>query len=495
MPPLLEYILKEYGNNPFQALWFLLGHGGALIFIPIMIKMAFTGWLFWIQEKFKHHTKHVMYRIEVPLNNEQSMKAVEQIFVQLHGIYNQPDWYETWWLGFVQEQYSFEIVSDGGYITYYVRAPKYYKEMVQAAFYSHYPDAIMSEVEDYTKDISLEMINSRKVTGWGSEMRLEGDDVLPIKPYPAFEHSLAQKAVDPFANLLEFMSRLQPGEKLWYQIMIQPADLGKLKIRAQETIMNLVEPGKSGHAGPDIMDHVQSTVISTLQMTNQALFGGESAAAETHDDTRLEERQRMTKPEQEFVEEVDKKASRWPFHSKVRFMYFAPPAMVDSKKVRRGMLSGLRLYRYINSFTEGEITRTDQNCLSWRFVFPKYRVLNRYRRMYWAYKSRDMERGEHEGFILSTEEITALFHFPSIDVRAPYVAKAQSRGVEPPTLLRYDEAEASAAIPVQLEKGGGVTVKPVVMVEPVMETPTTQTSPATPAIKVEPEAPSNLPFV
>lgn len=517
MPIWLQTILTEYGSNPFKALWFVFGHGGALVLIPIMIRMATTGWIFWLQEQYKHHMPHTMYKIEVPQNNEQSMKAVEQIFSQLYGAYNVPDWWEKWWLGFVQEEYSFEIVSDGGYITFYLRTPTKFKEIVQSAFYSHYPDAILTETEDYTKEINVDMINDKKVLVWGSEMKLEADDVRPIKPYPAFEHQLTGKAVDPLANILELMSRMQPGEKLWYQIMAQPTDLNHLKHRAEEAITAVVEPGKAGHhGGPDILDHLTKFIWLVLGTVHKMLFGGEDDAG-GHEEASAG-RERLTNPEKEFVDEVDKKASRWPFHTKVRFMYFAPPNMYDSTKARRGMLGGFRLYRYINAFVEGTLTRTDWGCLPYRYIRPEPRLLARARHMFWAYRSRDMERGEHEGFVLSTEELTALFHFPSIDVRAPFVAKAQSRGVEPPTLLRYDNGDETTGPTIQLEKGNAETAS-IPKANMVVEVPTgfaaaaepprvqlateaTPTRAAQPAVSVEaapeasqPEAPANLPFV
>lgn len=519
MPLELRYFLQEYGSNPFEAFWFIFGHGGVLILIPIMIRLAIKGWVFWIQEKYKHHVPHVMYKVEVPQNNEQSMKAIEQIFVQLYGTHNPPDWWEKWWQGYVQEEFALEIVSDGGYITFYVRTPTYFKEIVQAAFYAHYPDAILTEAEDYTKEINVDMINDGKVKVWGSEMKLEGDDVKPIKPYPGFEHQIAQKAVDPIANMLEFLSRMQPGEKLWYQILIQPTDLNHFKERAQVAIDEIVEPGGAGHAGPDIVDHIQKFVMNILELVHKLLFGGEDAAPEAHSD-RLAERQRLTTPEREFVEEVDRKASRWPFHTKVRFMYFAPPNIWDGKKARRGMLGALKLYRFVNAFAEGALTRTDWGTLPYRYVFPQPRLLARARKMFWAYRSRDMERGEHEGFVLSTEEITAIFHFPSIDVRAPFVAKAQSRGVEPPTLLRYDDSGGvDAGPPVQMESGNPVALdprsrvslapdqvvpeqvagmlpsQPGAAMEPNPGSPTGSSNVTNDPDLIGPQPPSNLPFV
>ncbi|MFA5995355.1 MAG: hypothetical protein WCW27_03055 [Patescibacteria group bacterium] len=496
MNPILYEIITAGGSNPFKAGWYIFKYGGGLVFIPLMMRLAWKGWIFWIQEKFKHHIPHTLYRVEVPQNNEQSMKAVEQIFAQIYGTYNVPDWWERWWQGFVQEEFALEIVSDDGYITYYVRTPTYYKEIMQAAFYSHYPDAILTEVEDYAKDITVEMINKEELKVWGSEMKLEKDDVHPIKPYPAFEHTLTQKAIDPLANMLEFMSCMQPGERLWYQILVQPVDLGHLKHRAEEAINAIVEPGKHTHSDPLFIHSLFEWLNKIVDVFHEAIWPGDYASAAHAEATGLEERQRLTTPEREYVEEVDKKASRWPFHTKIRFMYFAAPKIWDGKKARRGMLGGLRLYRFINAFVEGALTRTDWGCLPFRYVFPEKRLIGRARRMFWAYRSRDMERGEHEGFVLSTEEITALFHFPTIDVRAPFVAKATARGVEPPTQLRHTQEtiDSKTNISVTLENevmpiSANTPVKKII--EPEKNVPVIPIE----TEKAEPLPPSNLPFV
>ncbi|MBI2415772.1 MAG: hypothetical protein HYV33_03870 [Candidatus Kerfeldbacteria bacterium] len=450
MPPFLQALLIEYGSNPFKAFWFLFSHGGSLVIIPFMVHYAWRGWILYIEELVKHHRKYKMYRIEVPQNNEQSMKAVEQIFVHIYGTKDHPhNRVHKYWHGFWQEEFSFELVSDGGYISFHVRTPAYYGELVQAAFYAQYPDAVLTEIEDYTKEITPEMIMSEKIRCWGSEMELEQTDVRPIKCWPAWEHNLVGRAVDPLASILEFMSRLQPGERLWYQLICQPDDLPELKERAKELIDSVVEPG-GVHHGASILDRIIDFPIKLLEYLGMAVFGGE--ATPVIHETGLTERQRLTTPERELVEEVDRKASRWPFRCKLRFMYFASPKLYDEKKGRRGMVGGLKLYRFINAFEEGHRTRTEVATLWLRWIAPHIRILWRARRMLWAYKSRDTERGEHHGFILSTEEIASVFHFPQIEVRAPFVAKTASRGVEPPTQLRYgavEEALVGASVSIE----------------------------------------------
>lgn len=446
MPPLLEEIIREYGDNPFEALWFLFSHGlGFLTIVPTLIIYGWKGYLNYIQERYKFRTPYVMYHIQVPQMHEQSMKAVEQIFVHLYGAQDNPSREEAYWDGFVQPPFTFEIVSRGGYIDFYVRTPQYHREMLLAAFYAQYPDALLTEVEDYSKDITIDMINDDKVKAYGSELKLALGDERPIRSWPNWEHNLAGVSVDPLASILEMMSRLRPGEQWWLQIIAQPTPADPFKERAQKVIDDVVEPGGAG-TSYNALDKALDIPVSVLGAVHDQIWPGEygsDAAA-----SKAGERQRLTDPEKEFVQEVDRKMSRWPYKTKIRWMYFSPPNLFDFPLGRRGMLGALQQFRFINWFVEGNKARLDAGTLRWRKLFPERRIKTRTRKMLWAYQSRDMSRGEHDGFVLNTEELASIFHFPQIEVRAPFVAKATSRGVEPPTSLVYEgRAGASDSVP------------------------------------------------
>lgn len=522
MPPIFYELIQEYGDNPFEAMWFLFSHGlGFIILVPAMIYYGWQGWMQYIWERTKQLRPHIMLKVDVPQLNEQSMKAVEQIFVHIYGgAWDTPNnVVESYWEGFFLESFAFEIVSDGGYITFYVRTPTYYRDLVQAAFYAQYPDCSIEEVEDYVSDLNEEMIMQEKVKVWGSELKLERDDTMPIRSWPLWEHGLVGRAVDPLASILEIMSRIQPGEKLWFQIIAQPSDLVAFKVRSQVVIDKLV--GDAPKAGEDWVDKVIKIPLMTLETVHDAVVPGEWSSTSAEAKETLGKRIFLTTPEREFVEEVDRKMSRWPFKTKIRFMYFARPDLFDPARGRRGILGALAQYRFINSFQEGELTRVEKGKLRWRYWFPELRLKWRARRMFWAYRSRDMQRGEHDGFIMSTEEVASIFHFPQIEVRAPYVGKASQRGVEPPTQLTFADQMQTSDNPniptVNIAKGDGSTKTPPIVnivTEPTpqdiadqalaQQVPVQTTPPQTvPNITLEPEPdnqstptpPSNLPFV
>lgn len=436
MSPLVEEIIREYGNNPFEALWFLFSHGlGLLTVVPIMTVYGFKGFQQYIWERYKANTPYVLYKVDVPLMHEQSMYAVEQIFVHLYGSLESPTRVQKYWEGFFQSCYSFEIVSDGGYITYYIRVATDYREMLEAAFYAQYPDALLTEVEDYSKEINPQMLFDNKLRAWGSELKLANEDVKPIRTWPNWEHGLLGVSIDPLAAVLEVMSRLQPGEKWWFQILAQPKNDEDFKKRSKAAISTVVD-GKAPSAPNNTLDKTLDAPIKVLGAVHDQIWPGDYATPMAND--RLAERQRLTEPERGYVTELDRKASRWHFKTKIRWLYFAPPKLYEEEKGRRGIFGALQQFRFINWFIEGTRTRVDKQAMRLKAFFVDYRLKYRARRMLWAYQSRDMQRGEHDGFIMTTEELASMFHFPQIEVRAPFVARATSRGVEPPTQLEYE---------------------------------------------------------
>ncbi|MFA5135743.1 MAG: hypothetical protein WC505_08245, partial [Patescibacteria group bacterium] len=88
--------------NPMSAMWFLLTHGGWYLFIPVFIWGGWEMWLNYIREKFSQSVKYVLLAIDVPKENEQSPKAVEQAFAHISGIQKRGNLKERYVHGYTQ---------------------------------------------------------------------------------------------------------------------------------------------------------------------------------------------------------------------------------------------------------------------------------------------------------------------------------------------------------------------------------------------------------
>ncbi|NQU83682.1 MAG: hypothetical protein HQ536_03135, partial [Parcubacteria group bacterium] len=141
------------GSQPlWYIMWVLFIYGG---WVPVLIALWKGGqliWLNWRQGKFAQDIDYILLAMDVPKGDEQTPKAVENIFTHLNGTYSGPTLKEKWWDGKIQITFSFELISIGGYIQFLVRTPTKHRDLIEAAIFSQYPDAEIIEVEDYTKD-------------------------------------------------------------------------------------------------------------------------------------------------------------------------------------------------------------------------------------------------------------------------------------------------------------------------------------------------------
>lgn len=424
--------------NPLSAMWFLMSHGGWLIFIPVFIWGGWELWLNYIRNKFSEKQKYILLAIDVPKENEQSPKAVEQIFAHISGIQKGGNLKERYLQGYTQLGISLELVSIEGYVQFLIRTPEKFRDLVEAAFYAQYPNAEITEVEDYTKHFKPQFPNE-EYDLWGSEIKLTNKQCYPIKTYPLFEHTLSQVFFDPMASILEAFSRLGRGEQVWLQIVIEPAHDEDWREDGLHVIKKLIGAkvhSKNGAADllwlPLNVAHglYESAVASIITPTGF----GESAA---HDDNGPASQMMHLPPnERSVVEQVGIKLSKMGYTSKIRLLYIGKHDVFNKDRIS-GFVGALKQYNTLdlNGFTVDKKTKTqvDYFFVQRRNAWRKWRIL-------WGYKNRSLKRGRNH-YVLNVEELASLYHFPvTTVVKAPRVQKTESRRSEPPTALPVESS-------------------------------------------------------
>lgn len=514
-------IIDIYGENPFTTFMFLIKHGGLIIIYPFLVKGLLDGWYDYNTTRVKMTRKFVLLSINVPKENEQSLKAIEQIYNHLYGTRKKPTFAQRWFIGWTQPIFSLEVESNGGYIQFYVRCWIDQQDVVEAAIYAQYPDAEIQEIpeeEDYTNQLQVEMLEDGSHDLYGSEMSLELTDAYPIRHWRGWEHPMPQKFIDPLAAVLEIMSRLGPGENYWFQVLIQPGDRDALNKECEKEMEQFIGKKESiGDNGSSWLDNIIDVPGKIFSAFYNEIFENPETVQKQDNQQDPFARIYLIEWEREAVFELDMKRSRWPFFSKVRFIYWAEKDKYNYEKGRRGFMGALRQFLYINSFKEGKWTQVDLDFSWWWDTFyqpfKQYRLFWRKRNLIWNYKAMDMDRGEHSGFNLSTEELASLYHFPQIDVRAPFIQKAETRRVEPPTQLNFETKTGQQAPNIEFQpdaqsgqpQDDGRVPSPVPHPEEiptpgtvVIENPPAEQAPAPapeqPTERPPEQPPSNLPF-
>ncbi len=431
--------INDLVNLPSDQLMFVLLY--YVGWIPIALTFLWgviQVWLRYIRLAYGASEKTVLLAIDIPRGNVQTPMAVENIFSYLAGAHSTQDLYEKWWLGQWQLYFSFEIVSIEGYIQFLIWTPEKYRYLVDAAIYSQYPDAEITEVNDYTEG-TPNHFPDEQYDIFGGEFVLTKNSVYPIKTYKHFEHMMGEPETqfkDPMAALMDLMSNLKKGEQLWYHILVIPISDKWNQIGDQE-IMKIIGEKSSRN---NFVDKITDWIIKAMTELSEIVF---ELWGDIEDEKKPEEKEAQfkmmnLKPRQKKqVEEIQEKVSKLGFEVKIRYVYIARKEAMNKNKVTYGITGYMKQFNFndLNSYKPdvgdgGTITK-----LKYEKLFGKYRLNYRKNKLILAYKYRSDVRGRLP-HILNTEELATIWHFPTeLSVKAPLIQKTSGKKAEPPSSL------------------------------------------------------------
>ncbi|NBV43207.1 hypothetical protein EBR96_10655, partial [bacterium] len=214
-------------------------------------------WLEYVRKLKISEASFTMIEIKIPKEIFKSPAAMEVMLNSMYGDTKPPlfvkgvltkwtslitdfgKWYSAIWSGSWPLWWSLEIASIEGNIYFFVRCEPKNRETIENLLYSQFPQAEITEVDDYTK-----YVPPFKAGGdWdlrGCEYRLKETfapdpkddkkkipiDALPLKTYvdyglhDSFNLEEEQK-IDPVVPFLQAIGSLGQGEQVWFQIVMQ----------------------------------------------------------------------------------------------------------------------------------------------------------------------------------------------------------------------------------------------------------------------------------
>ena len=107
-------------------------------------------WVSGLFRLWKLGIKWTTLEVRIPRNIEKTPKAMENVFNNLHAMrYKVMGFEDTYFNGSDYWWFSAELIGEESGVHFYFRFPKVFRNLVEAAIYSEYPDAELFEVEDY----------------------------------------------------------------------------------------------------------------------------------------------------------------------------------------------------------------------------------------------------------------------------------------------------------------------------------------------------------
>ena len=420
---LLSFLNQSTGEVVTQS----LALGGWVFLAYAFLWAMVTCWKDYKEKKYTKDWKWILLAIDVPVLNIQTPKAVEQLFSQIYSVFDGPSFHSVFRRGFEQNSFSLEIISLEGYIQFLIRCRDVYRDLLEAAIYAQYPDAELTEVEDYVTSIPTRFPNS-EYDIWAADFGLVEDFSQPLRLYREFEHSIAEDTIlkDPMGTFLESFSRIGSGEQMWFQILMEPIADKEWKEHCLEKIKGLVGEKKESKRG--LVDKLADVPIKILELIGDQVFSREAspASAPEKKEGPKNEIQFLTPGQKKLVEAMEEKISKIGFKTKIRAIYLAKKEVFNPTHGVNSLIGAIMQYN--NPFSNSLVPKSATSAY---YLFADYRKNLKKTLLMSAYKSRDIKKGG-ASFVLNIEELATIWHFPLSFVKTPLVQKSKTKQTEPP---------------------------------------------------------------
>lgn len=438
--------------NSFLGAWnffsYIFINGGWLIFVLLFMQGMYFFWMYRVQNHYDSLREWVLLAIDVPKDNEQSPKAVENIFAHLAGAHGSKTLWEKYWQGATQDWFSLEIISINGYVQYIIRTVVKFRDLVESAIYAQYPDAVITGVEDYTSGFPAFFPNDR-YDMYGTEFVLVENEAFPIRTYIEFEHTLSQEFKDPLSGLLETMGKLGDGEQLWLQIIILPID-DNWKKQAISLIRRIIGEKQKRNAG--IAGLFFGEIGNIGQTASGQITGAQTAGKTASRTDELPSKMLYLSPyEKERVEGITRKIKKIGFKTKIRSVYIAQKENFIVQHGREALVGAIKQFNTVDLNAIKPDTKyvgvhASYLLAEWRKNRKKIKLMRRF-------KSRSPMLGRGL-YVLNNEELASLWHFPLVTetARLRYmVQKTEFKRIAPPSEVPFS-AGGQRQIGVKFDK-------------------------------------------
>jgi len=426
-----EYLIIALPH--FETAWTIFLNWWWILPPFFLWKRATFLWLWWRNELWDAKQKRILLEIRIPRDNLKPIRAMELVFTGLWQIYADPSWIELWWDGQELLSYSFDIVSVDGTPHFYIRCYKSAKGLIETHIYSQFPEAEITEVEDYVKKVPQDIPN-KEWDLWGTDYKLTNKSCYPIKTHTDFEterEAKEEKRTDPMSALLEGMGSLKKGEQIWVQIRAKPILIEIPWVKeGKEEINNLVYRKKS----PKPTSIIEGVI---------AILMGNLPKKEEKKDEMIPPEMKLTPGEREVVAGIERKISKFGYQVGIRYIYLAKKDVMVRPNLRLPMSYFTNFGTNTNALIPDGKTVTKVR-KKWYdpFWFPQRRLYLQKRKTFRKYINRLPYNFPLPGgtFVLNTEELATLWHFPSkILTPASQVPRVEAKKGEAPLELPVED--------------------------------------------------------
>jgi hypothetical protein len=334
----------------------------------------------------REYFDHAIYLVRLPKEKPEDQKQQEglermkeeiargeTIFAAIGGLRAQRG-FIPWFIG-RNDHFSFEIVAHKKSIAFYVISPRNMSRYLEQQIQAHFPEATMEETGDYN------IFNPRGEILAGA-LKAKREFAFPFKTYRKME-------ADPINTILNTLSKLDPEDGIAIQYIIRSAH-GRWHKKSADIVRKAYET---------------NSVRDALRMSSMPKIftelGNLIKAAKPQDKNTPKEIKQLTAMEQEMLKGIEEKNSKAGLDVNLRII-------VSSNDKARAQIylnnlanvfNQYSLYEFGNGF--GGLNTRSQKKIIRDFIFRRFEPAI--------------------GFLLNTEEMNSMYHFPLKDAETPNI--------------------------------------------------------------------------
>ncbi len=391
----------------------------APIWAPIFFyESAFFQFVESRKAEFIMNQKTVLLELRMPRDTQKTPLAMELIFANLHQGPGEGTWYNRIWLGKVRPWWSFEMVSIGGRVRFFVWTREGFRRSLESYFYGQYPNMEIIEAEDYTL---LFDPSAHDNDMFGDEFTHTKEDPYPIKTYVDFGLDKAgakpEEQIDPMSQLIELLGSIGPKEQIWIQFI--------LRVSKGESRMPKAKGTSATPEGLDIKDEAKLIIAEIRESTVKLSKYVDPATGKVIE---TEGFPNPTKGQSDTINAIERNVAKQAFDVGIRAVYTAP------KTDYKGFMIGSLLSMFkpfssesYNGFKPAGTFSAKFEDYPWEDPTGIHHEHSNHRFVEY-FRRRAFYHAPYQGpwNVMSTEELATLFHVPSASVTTPNLPRIQS---------------------------------------------------------------------
>ncbi len=383
--------------------------------LPVVIgRFALMRFINMRQMNFNMRNPFILLEMRVPREITKTPRAMESVFASLNIGPGTGTWFKRYWWGRTRPWWSFELVSLGGEIHFYVFVRENMRRATESYLYGQFPDMEIIEATDYSR---LREPTKEPFEMFACEYACKLPDPYPIRTYVDHEidkpGAKPEELADPFAQVLELMSSLGPDEQMWTQFIIRWSKAEKFRGRKTKEGENYTWRDQ----GKEIVEDLKKKSVNRRQTIDE-----EGHVQE------VEGFPNPTESQKEIIASIERNIGKPAFDVGIRSIYSAPKdKYYGTMNAFTANIFKVYISERYNQIVPAPLWDEKFNDFPWEDI-GGHRRKAEMKEVLEVYRARSFFHPPYRGpwMIMSSEELATIYHFPNSQAKAPGVRRIGS---------------------------------------------------------------------